>query len=107
MPKQTVGYEAFAKWEIELAEGKARGLVGKYGFTCEDAKDIEQELLLQIHITRKAGDSWSEVTASKRTVLSRILDNRVRNIIRDSRREKRKGNSELDSIHREFKRKGA
>ena len=63
MPKQTVGYEAFAKWEIELAEGKARGLVGKYGFTCEDAKDIEQELLLQIHITRKAGDSWSEVTA--------------------------------------------
>ena len=44
MPRRKKG-EAFAAWEKDLAIGKAKGLIGKYGFTAEDLADIKQELL--------------------------------------------------------------
>ncbi|MFA5161890.1 MAG: hypothetical protein WC421_06555 [Elusimicrobiales bacterium] len=79
----------FSKWEIELAQGKAKGLVGKYGFTAADLPDIEQELLLEIHLKRNVASKWSKRTATDRTILSRILDNRIRQIIETASAKKR------------------
>lgn len=81
----------FSKWEIELAQGKAKGLVGKYGFTAADLPDIEQELLLEIHLKRNVASKWSKRTATDRTILSRILDNRIRQIIETASAKKRGG----------------
>lgn len=96
--KNRVGYEAFAKWELELAEGKAKGLVGKHGFTPGDYDDLRQDLLLQIYMKRETRKGWSRITASERTVMSRILDNRVRDIIDAAHTDKRKVQLFSDSI---------
>ncbi|OGR89738.1 MAG: hypothetical protein A2992_06480 [Elusimicrobia bacterium RIFCSPLOWO2_01_FULL_59_12] len=92
--------EAFEKWEVELAEGKARGLIGKYGFTEGDRPDIKQELLLHIHLSRGAQAGWERSTASERTTLSRILDNRIRDLIDAAQSDKRKVRSVSESIER-------
>ncbi len=82
MPRRTrVGYESFAKWEKELAKGKIRTLIGKYELTKEDLSDMEQELLLHIHRSRNVKKSWKQITASDRTILDRILDNKIRDLI--------------------------
>lgn len=94
----TVGYEAFAKSEVNLARGKARGLVGKYGFTTEDIPDLEQELLLAIHCKRDAMAKLSDTKATWRTITSRILDNHIRDIIDDLKRDKRCINTRLESL---------
>lgn len=96
--KNRVGYEAFTKWELELAEGKAKGMVGKHGFTHEDFDDLKQDLLLQIYLKRDVRRGWSEITASERTVMSRILDNRLRDIIDAVHTEKRKVHLYSDPI---------
>jgi len=98
--KKTVGYEAFAKWEIELSKGKAKSLIGKYGFTEVDMKDLEQELLLQIFRTRKTWRSWKKVKASEKTIVSRILDNRIRNITRLLRTSKRHIHTHKESLQK-------
>jgi DNA-directed RNA polymerase specialized sigma24 family protein len=88
--KNRVGYEAFAKWELELAEGKAKGVIGKHGFTQQDFHDLRQEMLLQVHLKRETRKRWSEITASEKTVMSRILDNRLKDIIDAIHTDKRK-----------------
>lgn len=88
--KLVVGWSAFARWELELAHGKAKSLIGKYGFTKEDAEDIAQELLLVISRKRKAQKSWRKISASKETVMSRILDNRIRDLIKSLNTDKRR-----------------
>lgn len=88
--KREISYEAFAKWEVELAKGKAKGLKGRYGITSEDVIDIEQELLLHIHIKRSSTFHWKQKNATDRTILSRILDNKIRDLIESARRQKRK-----------------
>lgn len=93
-----VGYDAFASWEVRMAHGKARGLIGKYGFTHNDIPDLEQELLLAIHLKRNAMDSWSSREASQKTVTSRILDNRIRDILDTLQTDKRGGHSHTVSL---------
>ena len=88
--KREISYEAFAKWEVELAKGKAKGLKGRYGITPEDVIDIEQELLLHIHIKRSSTSHWKQKNATDRTILSRILDNKIRDLIESAGRQKRK-----------------
>lgn len=105
--KNRVGYEAFSKWELELAEGKAKGLVGKHGFTSGDYDDLKQDLLLQIYLKRETRKGWSEITASERTVMSRILDNRVRDIIDAAHTDKRKVQLFSDSISPQSKNEDA
>lgn len=97
--KNRVGYVAFAQWEVELAEGKAKGLIGKHGFTRGDYEDLRQDLLLQIHLKRETTMGWTEVTASERTVMSRILDNYVRDMIDAVHADKRKVHLFSESIH--------
>lgn len=98
--KKWVGYVAFAQWEVELAEGKAKGLIGKHGFMREDYEDLKQDLLLQIHLKRETSTKWSEITASERTVMSRILDNYVRDMIDAAHTDKRKVHLFTESIHK-------
>ena len=93
-----VDHEAFAKWELELAKGKAKGLMGRYGITAEDVFDIEQELLLHIHVKRAAVSSWDQRTASDRTIMSRVLDNKIRDLIESSGRQKRKVRLLMESL---------
>src|SRR5579862_4590075 len=82
MPKRIrVGYESFAQWEVELAKGKIRTLIGKYEFVKEDLADMEQELLLHIHRSRNVKKSWKHITASDKTILDRVLDNKIRDLI--------------------------
>ena len=76
-----VGYNPFQQWEVDLARGKARSLVGSYGFTYKDVPDLEQELLLHLDKKRHTRAAWTRQDASERTVMSRILDNRIRDII--------------------------
>lgn len=97
--KSTVGYEAFAKWELELARGKAKGLIGRYGLTESDLGDLEQEMLLQVHLKRGLREGWPEITASERTVMSRILDNKIRDIIDQVKTEKRRLLSRAERLH--------
>jgi DNA-directed RNA polymerase specialized sigma24 family protein len=96
--RRDVGHEAFAKWELELAKGKAKGLMGRYGVTAEDVVDIEQELLLHIHVKRTAFSCWEQRTASDRTILSRVLDNKIRDIIESGGRQKRKVRMLMESL---------
>jgi DNA-directed RNA polymerase specialized sigma24 family protein len=100
----TVGYAEFAAWEVNLVKGKARTLPGKAGFTYADIPDIEQELLLEVHLKRDTSDNWERVTASKKTVMSRILDNRIRNLIKSSATDKRRVHSITDSLSAETSR---
>ncbi len=96
--KNRVGYEAFTRWELELAEGKAKGLIGKHGFMLGDYDDLKQDLLLQIYMKRETRAGWVEKTASAKTVMSRILDNRVRDIIDASHTDTRKVHLFTDSL---------
>lgn len=102
MPQDRVGYEAFAQWEVELAQGKAKGLIGKYGFTKNDQEDLEQELLIQIHLKRNVRSTWTEVGASERTVMSRILDNWIRDLIDGILADKRRVHIEAESLNKEI-----
>jgi len=81
---------AFSKLEISLVKGKAQGLVGSYGFTQADLPDIEQELFLEVFLKRHTLRKWKKQKASERTVLSRILDNRIRKIIEAASTDKRR-----------------
>jgi DNA-directed RNA polymerase specialized sigma24 family protein len=96
--KREISYEAFAKWELELAKGKAKGLMGRYGITSEDVIDIEQELLLHIHIKRSSTSHWEQKNATDRTILSRILDNKIRDLIESAGRQKRKIRLVMESL---------
>ena len=103
MSKQKiVGYAAFARWEVELARGKARGLIGSYGFSESDLGDIEQELLLQMFLKRETRESWVCIKASARTVMSRILDNRIRDIIKAIKTGKREGLLASQSLYEQL-----
>jgi len=97
----TAGYEEFAAWEVNLVKGKARGLSGRPGFSYADIPDIEQELLLEVHLKRNASDNWAQVNASKKTVMSRILDNRIRDLIDSATTDKRRVHTLSDSLSAE------
>jgi len=101
MPKVQKSAEAneFAAWEVSLAKGKAHGLIGKYGFTRDDLPDLEQELFLEIHLKRGAGSGWHQHTATARTITSRILDNRIHNIIESACANKRRVHLGMSSLN--------
>lgn len=101
MPRRNrVGYESFPEWE-ELAKVKTRTLIGKYGLTQEDLEDIKQELLLHIHRNRTVGKSWKKITASRKTILDRILDNKIRDLLRAYQSRKTRLLSDAESLSRE------
>jgi len=88
----------FEDWELELILGKAKGLVGSYGFTEDDLPDIEQELCLKTFLKRQAYEAWQQKTANPRTVLSRILDNCIRDMIDAAMTDKRRVHLAVDSL---------
>ena len=91
----------FEDWELELISGKAKGLIGTYGFTEDDLPDIEQELCLKTYLKRQAYEVWQQKTASLRTILSRILDNCIRDMIDAAMTDKRRVHLAADSLETE------
>jgi len=91
----------FEVWELELIAGKAKGLIGSYGFTEDDLPDIEQELCLKTYLKRQTYETWQQKTASPRTVLSRILDNCIRDMIDAAMTDKRRVYLAADSLETE------
>jgi len=91
----------FEDWELELISGKAKGLIGTYGFTEDDLPDIEQELCLKTYLKRQAYEVWQQKTASPRTILSRILDNCIRDMIDAAMTDKRRVHLAADSLETE------
>lgn len=91
----------FEDWELELISGKAKGLIGSYGFTEDDLPDIEQELCLKTYLKRQTYETWQQKTASPRTVLSRILDNCIRDMIDAAMTDKRRVHLAADSLETE------
>ncbi len=100
--KGKFGYEAFEKWEVSLVKRKARRLIGKFGITPSNVEDLEQELFLHIFLRKKGGSSNAQVQFQGKSVMSRILDNRVRDIIEKAKTKKREGDLKSDSLHREL-----
>ncbi|MCG3204907.1 MAG: hypothetical protein KCHDKBKB_01624 [Elusimicrobia bacterium] len=96
------GYTSFEKWEVKLAKKKARRLIGKFGFTQEDAGDLEQELLLHIFLRKKGGSAAAQLQSKGKSVMGRILDNRIRDLIEKAKSKKREGQLKSDSLHREL-----
>ena len=87
--RNVVGYEAFERWERDLARRKAYGLVGRHGITASEAEDIESELLLHIWTRRKAFDPDHASKATVETFIKRVVENRIRNILRDRQSARR------------------
>ncbi|MBI4377314.1 MAG: sigma-70 family RNA polymerase sigma factor [Elusimicrobia bacterium] len=87
--RNVVGYEAFEQWERDLARCKAYGLVGRHGITASEAEDIESELLLHIWVRRKAFNPEHSSKATVETFLKRVVENRIRNILRDRQSARR------------------
>lgn len=84
-----VGYEAFACWEREMAAKKAGRLVGKLGITREDAKDIEQDLLIQILVKRRRYNPHHESNLSRQKFMSYVLDKAIANTLQARKQDKR------------------
>jgi len=99
--RKAVNTAGFKHWEVKLARGKAKGLAGKHGFWEEDLPDIEQELLLKIHLSRRLVKAMATGAASPRTIISRILDNAIKDIIDAARTDRRGINTLSESIHTE------
>jgi DNA-directed RNA polymerase specialized sigma24 family protein len=97
--QKRVSYAAFEQWEIKMVEKKVGGLMGKFGFTRSDAGDLRQELFLQIHLYRSGKGAAPK--EKEKSWVSKILDNRLRNIIDAVKSEKRKVHLHSDSLQKE------
>jgi len=96
------GYKAFARWEVELVKRKAKRLIGKFGFTPEDVGDLEQELLLHIFMKKKGSRAHVRPKPPEKSIMHRMIDNRVRDIIDKAQTKKRGGHFKSESLHREL-----
>lgn len=75
---------------------KARQLVGKAGFTSSDIEDIEQTL--RTHLLQRL-PSYDPAKAAPNTFVARMVDRKVKNMIRDRNNPKRDYHRESCSIH--------
>lgn len=96
--KDAVGYDNFKAWEKDLARIKARGLAGNYGLTRNDVDDLEAELRLHIWIKRTKYDPNRAPRVTYETFMSRVVDNKIRDIIAARRSQKRHPPEGLQSM---------
>lgn len=75
---------------------KARKLIGKYGFACDDYEDLTQEMTLDL-LTRLP--RFNAARTSMNTFVSRLVDNKVSTIIRHRKQEKRDFRREAWSLN--------
>jgi RNA polymerase sigma-70 factor, ECF subfamily len=78
-----LGLDSYAR---NLIRHKARQLIGKYGFTWDDYEDLCQEMILDL-LTRLP--RFDPGKASLNTFVTRVVNRRVANLIRDRMRAKR------------------
>jgi len=82
-------YEDFTDYEVERVRRTARTMVGRYGVSMDDVPDLEQELI--IHLWEKKGQ-YSPGNArrcSYKTFISRIIEKKKADILKEKSREKR------------------
>lgn len=87
--KDAVGYDDFKTWEKDLARIKALRLIGQHGFTLNDVDDLEVELRLHIRIRRAKYDPVRKPRVTYETFMSRVVENKVRDIIEARHSQKR------------------
>lgn len=104
-------YDGFLKWEIELVQIKTRGLLKegkldsknrKCRFTKDDLPDLEQELLLKVLKARETIKNYQQFTALPKTIISRILDNKIKDILNYYKSDKRYTHMVTDSLSKEI-----
>jgi RNA polymerase sigma factor (sigma-70 family) len=78
--------QSFEQWEIEMVKKRTRRLIGKYGYTKEDVPDLEQELFLHMYVRGGRMRTGPE----KEKILMRVLDNKIRDLIKGIQRDKRR-----------------
>jgi len=83
-------YEDFSDYEVELARRTARSMVGRYGLSMDDVPDLEQELML--HVWRKKSEytPGNKRKCSYETFISRIIEKKKADILKEQSREKRR-----------------
>lgn len=96
--KDAVGYDDFKTWEKDLARIKALRLVGQHGFTLNDADDLEAELRLHIWVKRAKYDPRREPRVTYETFMTRVVENKVRDIIETRHSQKRHPTGGLQSL---------
>lgn len=89
MPHQTHAANAALDERVdELIKAKVRILTGKYGLTSDDLQDLRQELQLHIYFKLRNKAYWKTIRVSERTVIDRILNNRIRDFLRACKRKR-------------------
>jgi len=75
-----------ASYINRLISYRARNLAGTSGFSESDVEDIQQELVLDLQRRLPKFDAGR---ASRRTFITRVLDNRIRTLAKDQEAQKR------------------
>ncbi|WP_169853007.1 RNA polymerase sigma factor [Anaerohalosphaera lusitana] len=88
--------EQFKTYIRSLVECKARQLVGKCGIRKCDVEDIEQELFL--HLLLRASE-YKSSKSKLTTFAQRIIERKVKNILRDRSAGKRSTFDQARSLH--------
>ena len=89
--------DGFADWEVDTAKAVVRSFVAARGpFAMHDFDDLVQECLLRWWQQRSL---YSEGRgANRRTFMNRVLMNRLRDLRRQERAQKRRGDREARSL---------
>src|SRR5688500_7321587 len=86
-PTPTDGFE---DWEIETANAVVRGFIAtRGGFVFQDIEDLVQECLL--HWWEQRGSYVAGRGANPRTYMNRVLTNKLRDLRRAERAQRRRG----------------
>ena len=79
-------YEGIDEFAVRSIRSKARELVGQYGYTRSDIKDLEQELVLDL---LKRLPKYDPKRAQRNTFINRIINHKVATIIESKKAAKR------------------
>lgn len=93
-------YDCFDAYAERLIRRKARQLVGKYGFTISDIKDIEQKLALAL---LQQLPNYDPTRASRRTFINRIINFEIATIIEGRKAKKRDYRLNAGSLNEDYK----
>jgi len=74
------------RFEFGIVRRKVRQIIGRAGYTAQDQKDLEQELLARLVQSLK---SFDPAQAHRKCFVTAVVERDVANILRDAKAEKR------------------
>ncbi|MHB1002024.1 MAG: sigma factor [Armatimonadota bacterium] len=80
-------------YAMRLIEFKVKSLIGEFGFLEDDKEDLQQELL--VHLLERL-PRYDPARAAMRTFIDRLLDNKIRSMIK--RRQNKKHDYSIESV---------